>query len=324
MNKKNKSIIIGITFLAVLIIGYLVLDSILFDGIKPRKINEHGLQANFFANDGITKKPAIILIGGGQWGDYWGQEFAKSGYVGLSLPYYRRKGLPDLMEEIPLEYFEKAIGWLSEQPEVNSDKVVLMGASRNAELSLLIAATFPQLVHGAIAYAPGAVCWSNTVLPYNSDDIKPSWVYKNEPIPFIAMDKIKGGNSPKIQTLEYWSNGLADSIQVQKSMIKVEKINGPIILFSGKNDLVWPSALMSDMIEERLKDSNFKFDFKNIQYENSGHLISGNPNFTSSEKTGRMTVNGKEYEFELGGTMEGDQKAQLDAQIKVFEFISNL
>jgi dienelactone hydrolase len=320
----KRIIIIGLVLLAVLPIGYFVLDNILFDGIRPRKIDTNGLQANFFASDSIIDKPAIILIGGGQWGDYWGQLFAKSGYVGLSLPYYRQKGLPDLMEEIPLEYFEKAINWLSEQPAVNSDKVILMGASRNAELSLLIAATYPHLVHGAIAFSPSAVSWSNTVLPFNSDVIKPSWTYKNEPIPFIAMEKIKGGNSLTIQTLEYWSHALMDSIQVLKSSIKVEKINGPIILFSGKNDLVWPSALMSNMIEKRLKERDFKFDFKNIQYENTGHLISGNPNAISTERTGRMTVNGQNYEFEYGGTMEGDQKAQIDARKRIFEFISSL
>jgi len=324
MNRKTRKFLIWFTLLPILLIGYFIVDSILFDGIKPRQISENGFQGQFFSLENIKNKPAVVLIGGGKWGHYWGVEFAKKGYVGLSLPYHRKAGLPSLMEEIPLEYFENAIVWLKNQPEVNSNKIILMGASRNAELSLTVAATFPNLVHGVIAYAPSSVSWSNTVLPFNSDNIKPSWTYKNQPIPYISMEKIKGSNYSKIETLEYWEKGLSDIEQVAQAQIKVEQINGPILLFSGKDDKVWPSSLMSNMIETRLKEYNFNYDFKNIQYENAGHLISGNPHSPSNQRTGQMPINGKTYEFQYGGTAEGDQQAQLDARGKVFEFVSSL
>lgn len=324
MNRKTKIITGSVTIVALLIVGYFYLDHILFDGVKPKYVSENGFRAAFFANKHIKNRPTIILIGGGNWGDYWGQELAKSNYVGLSLPYYREEGLPQLMEEIPLEYFEKAILWLKEQPEVNSNKIIVMGASRNAELALVIASFFPKDIHGIIAYSPSSVSWSNTVLPFNSDTVKPSWTFKNQPIPYIAMDKIKGTPNPTIETLTYWKNGLSDSVAVSNASIKVENINGPILLLSGVEDEVWPSSIMSDMIENRIKMNNFHFDFENIKYDNAGHLISSNPNNPSSIRQGKMDIGGKSYDFNFGGTESGDMEAQKDAAKRVFNFLSKL
>ena len=137
--------------MAFLICGYYIADFILFDGVKPKLINENGIQASYFAKDDLRNKTAIILIGGGQWGDYWAQEFAKKEMVGLSIAYFGKEGLPNLPEEIELEYFEKVINWIRKQPQVDPKKIVVMGASRNAELALIIASTFPEMVGGVVA-----------------------------------------------------------------------------------------------------------------------------------------------------------------------------
>lgn len=323
MNKK-RIFIIGIGLIIFLFLGYFIADSLLFDGVKPRNINENGFQANYFIKDVTEKKTTIVLIGGGQWGDYWGGEFAKKGFVGLSVPYTRRKGLPNLPEEINLEYFENALKWLKEQPEVAPDKIILMGASKNAELALVIASIFPELVGGVVAYAPSSVSWANRVLPFNSNELKPSWKYQGVDIPYVPMDKIVGNDSDKIETLQYWKNGLAKTKEVAQASIEVEKINGPILLLSGKEDKVWPSALMANLIEDRIKKSNFTHSFQNIQYEKAGHLISSNPEGNSDFRTGEMNIDGKDYEFEYGGTNEGDTKAKQDAKVKVFDFIEKM
>lgn len=323
MLMKNRTAL-AISIILLLIGAYLIMDSILFDGVKPKQINVDGFQANYYTLESTSNQSAIVLIGGSHWGDYWGVEFARKGFVGLSLPYTRQEGLPDLPEEIPLEYFQRAIEWLQNQPAVNPDKIVVMGASRNAELALVIASTFPELVNGVVAYAPSSVSWSNTVLPFNSDSIKPSWTYQGKDIPYIPMEKVSGGNTPNINTFDYWSNGLLKQDAIPEAVIPVENINGPILLFSGKDDRVWPSAEMADQIDKRLNDNNFIHPFKNIQYENAGHLISGNPNSDSAPRTGQMNIQGKSYTFEYGGTVEGDSKAKLDAKTRVFQLIENL
>lgn len=321
---KYQKYIILIGIIAFLIVGYLIADKILFDGIKPRAINEDGFQANFYVKGFTPNKTTVVLIGGGQWGDYWAQQFAKKEMVGLSLPYTGKEGLPKLPEEIDLEYFQNAIKWLSKQKEVDSNKIILMGASRNAELALVIASTFPEIVSGVVAYSPSSVSWSNTVLPYNSNELKPSWKYNGIEIPYLPMNKISGNNSGKIKMIEYWKNGLSKSDLVDKAIIRVEKIKGPILLFSGIDDKIWPSSIMADMIEQRLKENNFKYSFQNMKYENAGHLISNNPEVNSNYRTGTINIDGKDYEYEFGGTSDGDFKAKKDAKIKLIEFIEKI
>ena len=296
----------------------------LYNGIKPKSINGYGFQADYFVKNNTNSKAAVILVGGGQWGNYWAQQFAVKDMVGLSIPYTGKEGLPRLPEEIELEYFENAINWLINQPEVDPSKIVVMGASRNAELALVIASTFTESISGVVAYAPSSVSWSNTVLPYNSDELKSSWKYKGIDIPYVPMNKIIGNESNKIKLLEYWKSGLAKTNFITQAAIKVEKINGPIILFSGKDDKVWPSSIMADMIEKRLEDNSFEHSFKNIKYDNAGHLISNNPDDKSSYRTGRIHIDGKDYEYEFGGNDNGDFKAKQDAKMKLMEFLENI
>ena len=324
MKKGSKIIIGGLVLFALLVAGYMYVDSLLFDGVRPKAVNENGFQANYFAKEGIEDQPTLILIGGGDWGNYWGQKMGRADYAALSLPYHRREGLPDLIEGIPLEYFERAIDWLKEQPAVNPDKIVVMGASRNAELALVIASYFPESVHGVIGYCPSSVSWSNTIHPFNSDELKPSWTFRNEAVPFIPMEKMKGGESNRVNTLAYATEGLSDSSTVATASIQVEKINGPILLFSGLDDEVWPAAIMSDMIEERINKRGFDFSFDNIQYEDAGHLISGNPDFPPTMRQGKLMIDGKRYEYNFGGTVEGDMNAQKDASKRVFDFLSKM
>lgn len=321
---KKFLFIFGVPF--VLIVGYLILDNILYDGVKSRSIDERGFLAEYYALDTIQNKPAVVLIGGGYSGDYWADQFARKGYVGLSLPYTGEEGLPKLPEGIPLEYFESALTWLKTQPEVNPNKIIVMGASRNAEATLVVASTLTDLVSGAIAYAPSSVSWSNTVLPFNSDELKPSWTYHGEEIPFIPMDKLKGEESEELDLLRYWNSGLNKSEYLESASIKVENINGPILLFSGKNDSVWPSAEMANSIEQRLEANNFAYSVQNIQYENAGHLISRNPENDNDTKarTEKMKLDGKDYSFSFGGTQEGDNLAKKDAKTKVFTFLESL
>ena len=320
----KKKYIISIGTATLIVLGYLIADSILFNGVKPQQIIENGFQANFFAKENVENKAVVILIGGGQWGDYWAHEIANNKLAALSLPYIGRENLPDLPEEIDLKYFKNAINWLQQQNEVDSEKIIVMGASRNAELALIIASTFPDIVGGVIVYAPSSVAWSNTVLPYNSNELKASWKNNGVDIPYVPMDKIAANESNQINMLEYWENGLAKTNFVEKASIKVENIKGPVLLFSGIDDKVWPSEKMADMIEKRLKDTNFKYNYINIKYENAGHLISNNPEQLSNIRTGKINIDGKVYDYDFGGTDNGDSKAKKDAYIQVFKFLSNL
>ena len=55
-------------------------------------------------------------------------------------------------------------------------------------------------------------------------------------------------------------------------------------------------------------------------------MISRNPDSDSdtSERTGKVTIGNKVYEFDYGGTQIGDNLAKKMAKAKVFEFMEHL
>lgn len=317
----SRKLLLGLGLLAVLFLGYFVADSLLFDGIRPRLIEGEPFQGEFYTPGNTGPQATVVILGSaGPASYYWASQFADSGWNTLALPYYRQPGLPPLMENIPLEYFEGAFRWLKQQPEAHPDKIIVMGVSRNAELALLLASTFPDLVHGVIAIAPSAVVWPNAVLPFNSDELLPSWTYQDASVPYIPMQKIEAPTAGELKTLPYWQAGLAKANAHPDAFIPVERIAGPILLLSGEDDQIWPAADMSDMIAARLDTLDFAYQISNVQYPDAGHLISRGVAY-QGHRTGQMPIDGQEYAFSFGGTAEGDKVAHLDLVKRIRQFL---
>ena len=90
-----------------------------------RAVSENGLVADLFYEERRKSKP-IIMLGGSEGGRIWSrikppvEYLVKGGYAVFSLAYFKEKGLPNSLEEIPLEYFEKAFSWLASQIALKS------------------------------------------------------------------------------------------------------------------------------------------------------------------------------------------------------------
>ena len=86
---------------------------------------------------------------------------------------------------------------------------------------------------------------------------------------------------------------IPDMLSKKASLIersKVENINGPIILISGKNDQIWPSEKMCNQIVDRLKKNNFKHDFKHVALDTDHYLF-----FSEKEIVDIIVNNFKEF-----------------------------
>jgi dienelactone hydrolase len=245
---------------------------------------------------------AIMFFGGSEGGipNIGVEPFTAKGYPCIKVGYFGTEHTPDKLEMIPLEYFEKAIRMFKSQPEVKGKKIVVFGSSRGGELALLLASRYKQ-IEGVIAQKPSFPVFQGIGKGGSSS----SWSYKGQPVPFVPyykpFDYSKVVNN---QWRELFELTLTQTDVVEKAMIKVEQINGPILILNGKEDKMIPSGQMGEMIIKRLKENNFPHWYKHVAYENAGHTFSG--------------------KYLMGGTIYGNIKAKIDSEKRIFAFLSRL
>src|SRR5689334_23277300 len=131
------------------------------DSVRVRKLTlaRDGVVGHLFAPPGAARRAAAVVFGGSEGGEHAIRQaalLAAHGFPTLSLAYFKEPGLPRYLEDVPLEYFARAVRILRRRPDVDPARVVTIGASRGGEASLLVAATYPDLVHGAIGLVPSA------------------------------------------------------------------------------------------------------------------------------------------------------------------------
>lgn len=239
--------------------------------IVQMNIRENGLVASFFYPKGGKNLPAVIALGGSDGGikaaEFFGSELAQEGYAVLALVYFNYETLPKTLGMIPLEYFEKAIKWVKSNQMVDPDKLGIIGGSKGGELTLLLGSRYPDF--RAVAATVPSICVFQGI---GGGSIS-SWSYKGKGLDYVPYHAEKG--------TEYgpgnWAPLYVDSYKqkefVKKAIIKVENINGPLILFSGEKDKIWPSATFCRDIVKRLKEKNFNHPVIHIYDKNKGHNV---------------------------------------------------
>src|SRR5258705_242652 len=136
-----------------------------------------------------------------------------SGSYGGAAGNCRVPGLPESLRDIPLEYFVTAARFLRAQPGADPGGVVVNGYSRGSEAALLLAESYPDLVRGAILYAP-------------NDSVGSSFP--------------GGGNA--------WTNG---GVPVPQTTIPVTHVAGMVLAIAGGEDRFWRSAAQAQRIMQR-------------------------------------------------------------------------
>ncbi len=106
----------------------------------------------------------------------------------------------------------------------------------------------------------------------------------------------------------------------EAAAIPVERINGPILLISGKDDEIWLSTEASDAAIERLKEHNYPYPYEHLSYDNAGHLI-GAPYLPTTVTQFVHPVTGTA--LELGGTASGNAFASADSWEYLLGFLEN-
>lgn len=256
-----------------------------------REIREPGLVGLFARGGGAERQPAIIVLGGSEGGLYtarWAAPLlASHGYAVLGLAYFQGgdaglAGLSPNLEHIPLERLETARRWLSNQPDVDSSRIAIVGISKGAELALVAGATFPW-VSAIGAFAPSHVVWEG--IPPDAQagrSAGSSWTFRGRHLPFVRWSKAAEhrGDSVRAATgssrltdvhLESLAEHAAD---VAAATIPIERSRAAIFIAAGSDDGMWPSAYSAEKLRQRLarRDPRLAAHF---EIHPTGHLILG-------------------------------------------------
>ena len=263
----------------------------LADGVERTPVYEDGLRGTWFVPAGAGRHAAVLVLGGSNGGVPLRQAawLASHGYFALALAYFHFEDLPKELERIPLEYFQKALEWMVDRPEIGDAKIAVLGTSRGGELALQLGSMFPR-INAVVAYVP-----ANTLGPSCCGQIAtPAWTWQG-------------------RTLSD-TRGPADG-----GTIEVESTKGPILMISGQADQVWDSSGMADAVVSRLKHRHFAYSAQNLKYSNAGHLAGRQEFVPTWHGLIRHPISGREYY--LGGSAEGDAKSSIDSIPKVLDFL---
>jgi dienelactone hydrolase len=263
----------------------------------PLTVPADGVHGTVFRpKDTAERKPALLVFGGSEGGLSYPVQLkaallAAHGYPTLALAYFRAPGLPQDLAAIPLEYFRKALTILRAQPGVHPAHVLVTGASWGGEASLLVAATYPDLVGGVIAEVPNSYV---DVAPFTRT--RSSWTLAGKELPFAPRHQF----------------GLPAAEVNPSTYIPVDRIHGPILLACGELDLVWPSCRNIDDAIRRLPG---RPKVTVLRYPDAGHYIGVYPPYTSATETALTST---------GGTLAGTQAANLDLHTKILTLLATL
>jgi dienelactone hydrolase len=281
-------------------------------GIDVRDVKANGLVGRLYEPADAHKHPAVLVLSGSDGGmdDMEAALLASHGYTTLALAYFGVPGLPRELVDVPLEYLKRAVDWLKSQDSVDATRLGVTGASKGAEAALLLAATFPDF-KAVVARAPSHVVWEGIGSKQSA-----SWSLGGRPLDFVPFRGLPAkpvdGNGP-IRLVDAYRSSLKDKDRVAKAIIPVEKIRGGVLLISGRDDQLWPSAEMGAEVMARLKEQQFAFPYAHLCYDGAGHAIP-----TRCIPAAATVTGGR---WAVGGNALANARAQADARPKVLRFL---
>jgi dienelactone hydrolase len=282
-----------------------------------------------FIPPGRGPHPVVIVLSGSGGGFDLDKAavLSRHGFATLALAYFGIIPLPAWLHRIPLEYFEAALTWLHAQPEIDSQRVGILGVSRGAELALLLGATLPR-IRAIVAYAPSSVAWAASGRDKATGEIIPCWTWRGKPVPFAPLP-LRGfmwrsafpvvALKRPVMFRNLFRAGLRDREAVEHATIPVENIRAPLLLISGGDDHLWPAAEMSEAIVARLRRHGTTYAAEHLHFPRAGHMLRYPHLPVTARHSRNKHLRGARFSF--GGTPEADAEAQTQAWHRAITFL---
>lgn len=244
-----------------------------------QNVKQDGFTGFYHRGTGGGKK-AVIVLGGSDGTDLVPNDvsalFSRQGISALGVCYWNKPGLPPELAKVPVEYVEAAVRWLKGR---GYEKIAVYGISKGAEYALVAATLLPDIT-GVIALSPSHCVYAG--LGANARGKKDmlgvsSFTWRGRELPFVRGKMEMGGVLWRLVTQQqlnmsfFHEKALAGL--TEDAVIKVEDINGPILLLSPEMDAQWPSKYSCEQIVKRLQESGFPYPVEHVSYRFASHVL---------------------------------------------------
>lgn len=234
----------------------------------PSLSDNHGkMDTHLYLCDSVTQ-PLIVAFGGGSGGNDWERNYLKDkrdsllahGFAVLAIGYFKTENSPGTLDRISLNAIADTILSIARRTsQIDTARIILMGASKGGELALNLASRY-SCFKGVIALSTSHVSFPAITLSANTS----SWMYNDDEVTYVPAPFKTIWPALKGDLLGAFSIMLENTDAVTKAEIKVEKINGPILILSADVDEQWPATKMSEQLVKRLKRKNFAHRYEHI------------------------------------------------------------
>lgn len=248
-----------------------VFISIFISANAQLKLTTPNVESILYLGTG-NNQPLIVGLGGSEGGNAWSSDhwketrdyFVNNGYAFLAIGYFGAEGTPEILNKIAIEDVHNAILTAKKEKQINKNKTAIIGGSRGGDLALILGSYFSD-INCIVAIVPSHVVFPGHTQEFNSS----CWTYQNKELPFVPVNEQAVPFLIKRDLRGAFDAMLQDHAAEQNALIKVENINGPILLLSATKDEICPSTPMCLKMVETLKIKHYKFKYEHLAFEGS-------------------------------------------------------
>ncbi|XP_069588724.1 acyl-coenzyme A thioesterase 1-like [Ranitomeya imitator] len=235
--------------------------SFMGEGVRREPLREGRVRGSLFLPPGPGPFPGVLEVPGAGGGllEYKASLLASRGFATLALAYYNYEDLPKDMKELQLEYFEEAVNYMLQHPQVKGPGIGLLGHSKGGDLVLSMSSFLKGIT--ATVVVNGSVANIGAVLHYKDNTLLP-----------IGLD---------IKRLKYPQPGVGDIHDLlhnpleepnRKSLIPVGKADCKFLFIVGEDDRNYDSVFHAQAACQLLLEGG-KEKPEIVYYPKAGHYI---------------------------------------------------
>ena len=297
------------------------------DGLVLQNVDDGRTKGVLAMPAGDGPFAAVLVFGGSEGGtgtgEFTAMYLASLGVAALGVGYFGAPGLPAQLEDVPLEILEEDLAFLTADPRVDPERVVVMGGSRGGELALLLGQHF-AVVKGVIATVPSGLVWAGN----GTSLARAAWTLDGAPLAFVPssggeydVDVDSEGRHVRMRNSFLRDIEQAPAPALTAATIRVEETDGPVLLLGGDDDQLWPSCVLAEIAFARLQAAGRTGD-ELYCFADAGHGfgIPGWSTIGSDESFNRQLG----AFLVLGGTPAGNARAGREADTAIRRFLGRL